>query len=351
VLCASGLLIIGAAPAWSAWQPGTTIETFDGTIGTWDRLDWVPGSLLPKISTNSPPLEEDAILFLPDGQLNINEVYYRGNVHLELDDVPTDDYLRVDVNGFQHRNFQSNMEHWAFSVVLWFNPDNFVSLARVNAGVPGGNGSGGLERITVINGAFARKQFCGPCEDPPPSTGAPFFFDAWHMTGIELTDTEVKFYSSQVNTDTFENVDFDGTMTLNGAFLALDMPRPASFTGDCTVVVGKGYRDEAGDPWDFVGGPPHFNPKVIAWDATRVIIGSVPTGPEITDFDISGGTATVTFTSTSGVTNRLESATDLVASNFTETGATVVGDGFGQALTDPVGVETSKTYRVTADDP
>ena len=329
------------ALALSAVGPGTTIETFDANIGTWDELDWVPGSLTDEADTSPPDGLPDSIQ-ISGGQLNVDEVYYRGAVHLELDNVPTDQGVRLDANAFQHPQFQSNMEHWGLSVVIWFDANNWVSLARVKAGLQGGNSSGGYERITRINGGQFRLQFCGPCMQPPQ---AAFFFDHWAMQGIEITPTEIKFYASPHNVDTFGSVDFDGNMTLD---LGLDMARPASFVGPATLIVGKGYADDAGDPWDEAGGPPHFNPKVIGIDATRVILPQpvIPDDILITDIGLTGLLASVSFGTESGATYHLEANTGLVSSAWADTGAFVVADGGTSTLNAAVGASVEKSYRV-----
>ena len=63
-----------------------------------------------------------------------------------------------------------------------------------------------------------------------------------------------------------------------------------------TVVIGKGYADVEGDPWDVHGADAdQTNPKVIAWDATRVIVGSTvdEASPDITGFAVVDGTAAI----------------------------------------------------------
>jgi len=56
-----------------------------------------------------------------------------------------------------------------------------------------------------------------------------------------------------------------------------------------------------------------------------------------------------TFDSVPNATYRLQSTPDLVSSNFTDTGAIVIGNGDAMTLFDPTGPATSKNYRVVAE--
>jgi hypothetical protein len=324
--------VLLAFSVFAAVGPGITIETMNGTIGTWDRLDWVEGTLTDTNDVNPTNGLPDSIRWLsdPDGaQLNIFETYHRGAIHLELDNIPTDDTVRLDASTYQGQ-FNSDMEHWGMAVVIYFNPSNFVSLGRIRAG------GGGWMSFRRVNGAEQKDH------------GAVGHMDfQWRMQGIELTATHVNFYATPIGgPDTFNTNDFDSVMTLDLSHMSFS--RPASFIGDATLIVGKGWSHDNGDPWDSISDL--VAPKTVAIDATRVTIGSIAeSGPEITDFGVAYGTATVSFVSIDGTTNRLESTPDLVNSNFSDTGASVLGDGTGKVLTDPAGSPNSKSYRVTAD--
>ena len=332
-LLVTGLLLLAGGPAGAVVGPGTTIETMDGTIGTWDKIDWVSTNHFTVMTTTNHIIGvPDSIRFLGDGQLNVNEVYIGGVFHLQMDNVPTDDYLRLDASIHQG-NYGGNLEHWGICVVLFFDEDNWVTMTRIRAG------GGGYMSIRRIAGAETKHHM---------EVG----FDAdnqWRMQGIDLTSSNINFYATPLTgPETFSSNNWDQLMSLD--LSTNSFPRPPSFTGDVSLIVGKGYAGGPGSdpwngPWDLV------EPKIVGIDATRIILGSVAEpGPEISDFSVADGTATVSFVSTAGVTNRLESATGLVVSNFTTTGATVLGDGTGQALTDPVDTSDAKTYRVTADE-
>jgi len=319
-----------ALPGFAAVGPGITIETMDGTIGTWDKIDWVDGSFTDNMTTNHIIGVPDSIRFLPDGQLNANEVWIGGVFHLQIDNVPTDDYLRLDASTFQ-QIFGSNLEHWGMAVVLFFDDDNWVTITRIR------ESGGGYMSHRRIGGVDTKQHLSvGQSAD-----------SQWRMHGIELTATDVNFYATPLTgPDTFSSNNWDQLMSED--LSTNSFPRPATYTGDVSLVVGKGYvggLDAWDGPWDFV------NPKSVGIDATRIIIGSVAEpGPEITDFGVADGTATVAFVSIDGTTNRLESTPDLINSNFSATGASVLGDGTGKVLTDPAGSPNSKSYRVTADE-
>ena len=69
---------------------------------------------------------------------------------------------------------------------------------------------------------------------------------------------------------------------------------------------------------------------------------TIVTSTNVTVADTLG----VAFSSVSNTTYRLQSTPDLVSSNFSDTGATVTGNGGSMTLFDPTGPSTSKNYRV-----
>ncbi len=214
------VLLLPAASAWAAVGPGTTLETFDGTIGSWDRVDWVPGSLTMESMTNSPPLP-DSIRFLDDptgSQLHVNEVYHRGSVHLELDAVPTTEELRVDATMFQG-DFSSNLANWGVAVVLFFDPNNYVSLNRIRD-----NGEKWISSRKIAGSLSSDFNNLGQLDNP------------WIMQGIDLTADEMQFYASPGGIDQLGSADFDGQMTQD--LSAMNFSRPATWTG--TAAVGNG---------------------------------------------------------------------------------------------------------------
>ena len=311
--------------------PGTTIETFEGSIGSWDRVDWVAGSLTDENDVLEPFGLPDSILFLsaPTGsQLQFNEVYHRGSVHLELDDVPTDDELRVDATMFQGV-FNSTLAHWGAAVVVFFDENNYVSLNRVR---DAGGGWISYRRVGgVLTSEFGN---IGQLDNQ------------WIMQGINLTTDEVQFLASPAGVDQFGSADFDGQMTHD--LSAMNFTRPAAWTGSCTVVVGKGWDHVGGDPWDAVSDL--TTPKIISIDTTRVRIGGPRDGIDVVlaSTNVQATAAAVTFESTEGVTYHLESADDPLSGSFSTTGSAVIGDGTNMTLFDAAGTE-STIYRVAAD--
>jgi len=261
--------------------PGTYIDDFDDPctydpahLGTWDRLDWVPGSLTDESDADQNGWPDSA-RFLTDniyngediiGQssfIHVHESYIGGCIHLERDNVPTEGGVRLDAVT-QQGVFNSNLEHWGMSVVVYFNEDNFVSLARIR------DSGGGLMSFVKENGVVTK-------DHGYVSYG---YDNAFMMQGIELTETEIKFHASpplsvDPNANPFGLTDFDGLMTLD--LSGMTIPRPAGFTGPATLVVGKGWNHSNGDPWDSQWDA--ISPKAIAIDATRIVVAPNPDPP------------------------------------------------------------------------
>ena len=234
---------------------GTYVETMSGSIGTWDRVDWVPGSLTNEADGDTDGLPDSLTFTHVPGSLGMVEAYERVAVHLELDNVPTDAGVRLDSSFFQGA-YGGGLEHWGMGVGIYFDTNNMISLKRIRGA------GGGLMVYKKEAGAWSVNHIF-------PGYG---FDTSWAMHGIELTPTQIKFYSSPVGTDTF-GYDFDTEMTmdLSGA----TMSRPASFTGNATLLVGKGHDHVGGDPWDVKSDL--LSPKSNFIDATRVTVVPEPT--------------------------------------------------------------------------
>ena len=323
-----GLLLAAAGHAGAAVTPGTTIETMDGTIGTWDKIDWVSTNHFTVMTTTNHIIGvPDSIRFLGDGQLNVNEVYIGGVFHLQMDNVPTDDYLRLDASIHQG-NYGGNLEHWGMGVVLFFDEDNWVTMTRIRAA------GGGYMSIRRIAGAESTHHMA-------VGFGAD---NQWRMQGIDLTSSNINFYATPLTgPETFSSNNWDQLMSLDLG--ANSFPRPPSYTGNVSLIVGKGYAGGPGsDPWN--GAWDLVEPKIVGIDATRIILGSAPIEDfAVTDFAVEE-TLGLAFNALPGTTYRLQATPDLVSSNFSDTGAFVVGDGGQMMLFDPAGPSTSRNYRV-----
>ena len=247
--------------------------------------------------------------------MNVYEAYHRGVVHIELDNVPTDDYLRLDASTYQGV-FSANLEHWAMAVVIYFDADNFVTLTRIRE-----FGGGYMSHRKVAGGTVNRDHGAvGYNADRQ-----------WRMHGIELNASSVNFYATPLTgPDTFSSNNWDQLMSKD--LSAMSFSRPPSFTGDVTLIVGKGYYtdpDPWNAPWDLV------NPKAVGIDATRVIVGAVP----VDDFGVIDFTVEeilgVSFNSEEGVTYQLQSTPDVVSTNYSDTGAIAEGNAGTLILYDP----------------
>ena len=261
VLCIVVLALVAPAMAGLSGA-GTYVETMNGTIGTWDRVDWVAGSLTDEADADLDGLPDSVTFTRVPGTLGVYEVYERGAVHLELGNVPTDSGVRLD-SSFYQGAFGGGLEHWGMGVGVYFDADNMISLKRIRGA------GGGLMVYKKEAGAWSASQIYSG-----------YGFDgSWAMHGIELTDTQIKFYSSIPGAgvggavETLGSTDFDGLMTLD--LSAATMARPTGFAGSATLLVGKGYDNVGGDPWDVTSDV--FGPKAVYIDSTRVTAVPEPT--------------------------------------------------------------------------
>jgi len=242
--------IFMTSTAQATWTKGTTIETMSASdassIGSWDSLDVVAGSVNNTAVVNNPPYP-DAVRFLA-GQININESCIGGAVHLQMNNVPTDAGVRLDATTFQGV-FASNLQNWGVGVHMVWDADNFISLQHIR------DNGGGWKVFQSVAGTSSNDHI-----DPG------YMDNQWLMSGIDISETEIKFYASPRGVDQYGVTDYDGQMAQIGSTLA----RPASFAGGAAMIVGKGWHSGAGDPWD--GQWDLVGPKVFAIDDTRLTV-------------------------------------------------------------------------------
>jgi predicted outer membrane repeat protein len=105
-----------------------------------------------------------------------------------------------------------------------------------------------------------------------------------------------------------------------------------------TTICGN-YPDQIDGDWQDIGS----NCVQDACDACSLSV-AVPVEPSV-DVLVEDTFATE-FVSKAGITYELESTPDLVSSNFSGTGAFVIGTGTNMVLFDPTGFSDTKHYRV-----
>ncbi len=117
------------------------------------------------------------------------------------------------------------VQTWGMAVAIYFDANNYVALKQSAAG-----GASGWLRHLLVNGSFSQ-QLGNTVSDLRTS---------WLISGIELTATQIKFYGSAIgpNVDKYGVTDIDANVS---EIAELAVARPASFTGNATIIIGKGW--------------------------------------------------------------------------------------------------------------
>jgi len=246
VVAVSGAVML-AGTAQASVGVGTTIETMDSGIGTWDSLDNVPGSLTNEADTSPADGFPDSVQFF-GGQMNINEAYIGAATHLQVNNVPTTQGVRLDATTSQGV-FAGNLDNWGMGTTIHWDDNNWVNMQRIRD-------SGGGWKVWMKDGGTITGNHIDPGH----------MDNEWLMSGIEVTASDVIFYASPRTVDQFGSTDFDGQMVSLGSLGS----RPAGWTGPASLIVGKGWDNPGGDPWD--GQWDLAGPKVISVDTTRIIV-------------------------------------------------------------------------------
>ena len=151
-----------------------------------------------------------------------------------------------------------------------------------------------------------------------------------HDFYIEYAAGAATHFMKLSSSNTWNQIDGSAAITLSGSGLYLNI-----------------------SSWGAVD-PPGGSGEGANWTLEQIDITTsdheILTGPEVIVPNISNvvveATAGIGFTSEADFTYRLQSTPDLVSSNFTDTGAFVIGSGGDMILFDPTGTSTSKNYRV-----
>ena len=159
------------------------------------------------------------------GHIRFNSVGNNAYAHIESTDTldtthgfRVDSIMRSDLYGTSTYNM---------GVSIYYNPNNWISLKIGSAG-----GQYGWMKQGLANGVmeYAMSNDSASCQW------------YWLIGGVEITDTQVKFYGSSIDplVDHGEETDIDGSVS---ELTELAFARPAGFTGPATVIVGKGYTN------------------------------------------------------------------------------------------------------------
>lgn len=153
--------------------------------------------------------------------VRFNSIYIESYGHLETS-VDTSNGVRVDAIMRQDHYPTST---WGMGAGIYFDEDNWVSIKQGAAG-----GQNGWMRDVMVDGTLSSAM----------SNAVNTLRVYWLIQGLELTDTEMIFYGSSITpmVDHFGQTDIDGNVSELTEFR---MPKPASFTGTATVILGKGF--------------------------------------------------------------------------------------------------------------
>jgi hypothetical protein len=218
-----------------------------------------------------------------------------------------------------------------------------------NGGVQGIPITGSIEKTTIVGNGF----------DPFGGGGTSEMFGdgiymKWHLDGVEVKDSlfvdnaQWGFEVDGFGIGYLQDADYSafwsndagpvgrqaglgtGTVTnVQPIFASTDVNDPffMYLAGGTSTAITEGASDGS-----------HMGARPVVPGAGVPVVPAV--NIEIAD------TPGVFFNSVTGMTYQLESTPDLVSSNYSDTGAFVVGNGGSMMLFDPMGPTTSKNYRV-----
>lgn len=211
VALVAGLLAMLVLPM-TARATTVIVDTFDGALNPMWQVDDEPASY----GAGGGYLKAaDHIRF--------NSVAINSYAHIETaNTVDTTAGIRADAI---MRQDHYPVSTWGMGVSIYFDQGNWVSIKQGAAG----NQNGWMKQ-GQLNGVY----FDGY------STAVNTLRTIFLISGLELTDTQIKFYGSSITpmVDHYGVTDIDPQMT---ELTELTMARPTGFTGQAKVIIGKGY--------------------------------------------------------------------------------------------------------------
>jgi len=199
-----------------------------------------------------------------DGKYQIvnSKIEGASNIRASLGMVTAADSVRADAIV---RTDQFNSGRWSNQVAIYFNNENWMSL-RLGYN----NGESGFLRQGMVSGTnYWDHDAQGP-------TGTIQW--SHNILGVELTATQIKFYSSAVGGDFTDTTDIDANVSL---IPSLTMARPASFTGEAFAIIGKGFATSNAHPayLNNSGGSTGSSPQGNNYISFARLTGITPAGP------------------------------------------------------------------------
>ncbi|MHB9071478.1 MAG: hypothetical protein ACYC54_14065, partial [Sedimentisphaerales bacterium] len=118
---------------------------------------------------------------------------------------------------------------WGMGVGIYFDHDNFIAIKQGAA-----NGQSGWLKYGFVNGVNVYSML----------EAGPDLYSYFLVSGVEITATQINFYGSSIN-PLADHWGETGATALASEHLLGTMARPASFTGNALVIIGKGYESDA----------------------------------------------------------------------------------------------------------
>ncbi|MHB0947426.1 MAG: hypothetical protein ACYC3B_09670 [Sedimentisphaerales bacterium] len=216
----AGICIIGIFAAAIAQASTRTVTTYDEFNGTSLRPFWT--------LEDTPASYSSGGFTMPgDGIARFNNVGNYAYAHIQTTSTyDTTAGIRVDAIMRQDNTPTSS---WAMGVAIYFDHGNFVALKQGAAG-----DQAGWLKYGFVNGTNIYQA----------GNTAVDLRSYFLISGVELTATQIKFYGSNINPmyDNYGETNIDDNVYEITEFT---MARPASFTGNALVIVGKGYESDA----------------------------------------------------------------------------------------------------------
>lgn len=144
---------------------------------------------------------------------------------------------------------------WGMGITIYYDSQNWISIKQGAAG-----GQNGWMKDIMLNGVRSSQM----------SGTVVTLRQIFLISGIEITDTQVKFYGSSINP--LEDHYLDGPYIdyYVSEITEFTMSRPAEFTGEALIIVGKGYTGSGYPNPDFDNSDSSTNFAFAGIDHVRI---------------------------------------------------------------------------------
>jgi hypothetical protein len=202
---------------------GAAVVTDDFSGPSLDTSLWTVGDNAGSYNTGGSAYQSGGLYTLENTM-----VEGASNIRASLGNVGANDTVRVDAIVYTG---QYGNGRWSMKTALYFDNENWIGLKLGYSG-----GEDGVDRIGMISGGT----YTDLDANATSNWSLPWNFV---ILSVELTPTEVRFYSSAPGTSHGGATDIDANVQL---LPLMTIPRPASYTGNAYAVIGKGYANASG---------------------------------------------------------------------------------------------------------